>query len=83
MTLALSILVYCGVGCIEWLLAVVRTVACARRQSNRVALIVFCETVLGLAVLRYLVLGDSWWCVGAYAMGAAIGSWAGTRKGKG
>lgn len=80
--MSLDLLLYCVVGFVEWLLAMLRTVACARGRSNAVMLLVFIETALGVAVLRYMVLGDSWLVMAAYAVGAAAGARVGARKRK-
>lgn len=81
--MSLDLLLYCVVGFVEWLLAMLRTVACARGRSNAVMLLVFIETALGAVVFRYLVLSDNWWVIAAYAVGAAAGARVGARKRKG
>ncbi len=80
MSLLLSMLAFCGVGIVEWALAMWRTVACAKGRSTVVALIVFCETGLACELLQYLVLGRNHVLIVAYAIGAAIGSKIGSRK---
>jgi len=75
----ISLLLF-AVGGIEWLLAAVRTVACASGRAKVAASLVFCETVLGLAVLRYVVLDNSWTAIAAYSLGGALGMWYGCRR---
>jgi hypothetical protein len=75
MTLALFV-----IGCVEWLLAAVRTVTCASGRAKVAAALVFCETVLGLGVLRYVVLDNSWGGIAAYSLGGALGMWYGCRR---
>jgi len=81
MTLDLGILFV--IGCIEWGLAALRTVACARGRANAAALLVFCEMVLGLGVLRYVLQdnpGGNWPAIVAYSLGGALGVWCGIRR---
>jgi len=69
-----------AIGCVEWLLAAVRTVACASGRAKVSACLVFCETVLGLGVLRYVVLDNSWGGIVTYSLGGALGMWYGCRR---
>ncbi len=74
MSLLLSLLVYFGVGCLEWFLALRRTLACARGETTLLCLLVFSENLLGLFVLSQFVKDNNWYIAIAYSAGGALGS---------
>jgi len=76
----MNLLVLFAIGCIEWVLAAMRTVTCAHGRATAAAVLVFCETMLGLNVLQYVLLGGSQVAIVAYSFGCAAGMWVGTYR---
>jgi hypothetical protein len=70
----LQILLYLGVGCSEWYLALRRTLACARQEKALLVGIVFIENLLGLWVLSSFVRTNNWFLAISYASGASLGA---------
>ena len=74
MSLLMNILVYLGVGCAEWYLALRRTLACARGEKALLVSIVFVENLLGLWVLANFVRTNNWSLALSYSGGASAGA---------
>ena len=69
-----SLLVYFGVGCLEWWLALRRTLACARGETILLCTLVFSENLLGLFVLSQFIKSNDWTIAIAYSVGGALGA---------
>lgn len=69
-----SLLGYFVVGCIEWWLALRRTLACARGERCLMVILVFCENLLGLWVLASFVRSNDWLIAFVYSTGGALGA---------
>ncbi|MBM4142096.1 MAG: hypothetical protein FJ225_00665 [Lentisphaerae bacterium] len=74
MNLLPTILLYVGVGCGEWYLALRRTLACARGEKAAMVGIVFIENLLGLWVLSNFIRTNNWLLALSYSSGAALGA---------
>jgi hypothetical protein len=74
MNLLPAMILYLGVGCGEWYLALRRTLACARGEKTVLVSIVFIENLLGLWVLSNFVRTNNWLLALSYATGAAAGA---------
>ena len=74
MNLLLVSLLYVGVGCAEWWLALRRTLACARGERSLLVALVFIENLLGLFVLSTFIRNNDWWIAIAYSTGGALGA---------
>jgi hypothetical protein len=70
----INLLLYLGVGLVEWYLALRRTLACARGETILLVLIVFIENVLGLWVLSSFITQNNWLIAIAYSIGASLGA---------
>ena len=74
MNILLKLLLYVGVGCGEWYLALRRTLACARGERVLLVTIVFVENLLGLWVLSNFIRTNDWSLALCYSGGAALGA---------
>lgn len=71
----LSLPVYLAVGCLEWYLALRRTLACSRGETALLVSITFIENLLGLWVLSTFIHKDDWMIALSYSTGGALGAW--------
>jgi hypothetical protein len=69
-----DLLLYVGVGCGEWYLALRRTLACARGERVLLVAIVFIENLLGLWVLSNFIRTNDWSLALCYSGGASLGA---------
>jgi hypothetical protein len=69
-----NLLLYAGVGCLEWYLALRRTLACARGERALMVAIVFVENILGLWVLANFIQSSDWMIAVVYSLGASLGA---------
>lgn len=69
-----NLLLYAGVGCLEWYLALRRTLACARGEKSLLVALVFMENILGLWVLANFIQSADWLIAIVYSCGAALGA---------
>ena len=69
-----NLLLYAGVGCLEWYLALRRTLACARGEKSLMVALVFVENMLGLWVLANFIQSADWLIAIVYSCGAALGA---------
>ncbi len=69
-----NLLLYAGVGCLEWYLALRRTLACARGEKSLLVALVFSENILGLWVLANFIQSADWVIAIVYSCGAALGA---------
>ena len=67
-----------AIASVEWALAVRRAAYAARGMRWRCSAIVFCENLLAILVLSYVVRDATWSPALAYAAGGALGAWIGT-----
>jgi len=74
MTLLPTLILYAAVGCLEWYLALRRTLACARGEKTTLIVIVFIENLLGLWVLQNFIKSSDWTIAIVYSAGAALGA---------
>lgn len=72
--LLLNLSLYAGVGCLEWYLALRRTLACARGEKVTLIILVFIENLLGLWVLQNFIASSDWTIAIVYSAGAALGA---------
>jgi hypothetical protein len=70
----MSLPVYALVGCLEWWLALRRTLACARGERVTLVVLVFVENLLGLWVLSSFIRDSDWLIALAYSAGGAAGA---------
>jgi hypothetical protein len=70
----MNLLLFCVIGIIEWVLALKRTLACARGEKITLIIIVFLENILSLWVLQYFIMSNNWYVALAYSLGASIGA---------
>ncbi len=73
-TLLCNLLLYAGIGCLEWYLALRRTLACARGEKAALVALVFAENLLGLFVLVNFIKESDWFIAIVYSVGAALGA---------
>jgi len=73
-TLLCNLLLYAGIGCLEWYLALRRTLACARGEKAALVALVFAENLLGLFVLVNFVRDSDWFIAIVYSVGASLGA---------
>ena len=73
-TLLCNLLLYAGIGCLEWYLALRRTLACARGEKATLVALVFAENLLGLFVLVNFVRDSDWFIAVVYSIGASLGA---------
>ena len=73
-TLLWNLLLYAGIGCLEWYLALRRTLACARGEKTLLVALVFAENILGLWVLANFIQSSDWLIAVVYSCGAALGA---------
>ena len=78
-----NLLLYAGVGCLEWYLALRRTLACARGEKALMVSLVFAENLLGLWVLVNFVRTSDWLIAIVYSLGASLGALLVSGKGAG
>lgn len=69
----LVVLLYVGIGSVEWWLALRRTLACARGERTMLVSLVFIENLLGLFVLSMFVRDNNWMIAVSYAVGGSLG----------
>jgi hypothetical protein len=69
-----NLLLYAGIGCLEWYLALRRTLACARGEKALLVSLVFAENILGLWVLANFIQSADWLIAIVYSVGAALGA---------
>jgi len=69
-----NLLLYAGIGCLEWYLALRRTLACARGEKAALVALVFAENLLGLFVLVNFIKDSDWFIAVVYSVGAALGA---------
>jgi len=69
-----NLLLYAGVGCLEWYLALRRTLACARGEKALLVALVFAENILGLWVLANFIQSSNWLIAVVYSCGASLGA---------
>ena len=69
-----NLLLYAGIGCLEWYLALRRTLACARGEKSLLVALVFAENILGLWVLANFIQSSDWLIAVVYSSGAALGA---------
>jgi hypothetical protein len=74
MSLLLTSLLYVAIGCLEWYLALRRTLACARGERKLLVTIVFFENILGLWVLSNFISSNDWMIALFYSFGGALGA---------
>ena len=70
----LDLLLYAGIGFLEWLLAVKRTSAIANNQKALLISIVFVENLAGLLVLQRFIQQNDWIIAVVYSLGASLGA---------
>ncbi len=80
MNLLSNILLYLGIGCLEWFLALRRTLACAKGKTLEMISLVFIENLLGLWVLSNFIKESNWFLAISYSVGAAVGAYMVGRK---
>lgn len=68
------LILYFGVGCLEWYTSLRRTLACARGERTLLFLLVLWENLLGFFVLSQFIKDNNWAIVVAYSIGGAVGS---------
>ena len=71
----LLLLGFCGIGALEWWLALRRTLACARGQRGWMFCLVRAENLLGLSILSLLLAGREAYGfagIAAYSLGGAL-----------
>lgn len=69
-----NLVLYAGIGCLEWYLALRRTLACARGEKATLVSLVFAENLLGLFVLVNFIKESDWFIAIVYSVGAALGA---------
>lgn len=74
MTLHWQLLLYAAVGCLEWFLALRRTLACARGERWLMAFLVLVENLVAFFVLSAFIEKRDWLVVMFYSVGGALGS---------
>lgn len=74
MSLLLNLLVYLGIGLVEWWLSLRRTLACARGERTVLVTIVFLENILGLWVLSTFIHKNDWMIAISYSIGGSLGA---------
>ncbi len=74
MDLLSNLILYAAVGCLEWYLALRRTLACARGEKFTLITLVFIENLLGLWVLSNFINTSDWTIAIVYSAGASLGA---------
>jgi hypothetical protein len=74
MTNLLVVLLYIGVGLVEWGLSLRRTLACARNEKVLLVTLVFIENLLGFFVLSIFIKSNDWWFAVSYSIGGSLGA---------
>jgi len=69
-----NVCLYAGIGCLEWYLALRRTLACARGEKTTLVVLVFMENLLALWVLSNFIASSDWLIAVVYSVGAALGA---------
>lgn len=80
--LLLKSLLYVGIGCLEWALALRRTLAVARGERSLLVVIVFIENLVSLWVLSKFIITSDWLIAICYSIGGSLGSLMVVRKNK-
>ena len=65
---------YAFIGCLEWYLALRRTLACARGERCLLVILVFVENSVGFFVLQSFVRSNDWGMALVYSAGGALGA---------
>jgi hypothetical protein len=68
------LLLYACIGCVEWALALTRTIFTIRHNMMVVPLTVFCETLVAMLVFKNFIQTGDWLIACAYSLGSAAGS---------
>ena len=72
--LLLTSLLYVGVGCLEWFLALRRTLAVSNGETTLLCVLVFVENIVGLFVLSNFVQTGNWMIAISYSLGGSLGA---------
>jgi len=70
----LLLLLYAFIGCVEWALALTRTIYTIRENYVVVPLTVFLETLVAMMVFKNFISSGDWMIAGSYSVGSALGS---------
>jgi hypothetical protein len=65
---------YAFIGCLEWALALTRTIFTIRHNMIVVPLTVFFETLVAMLVFKNFIQTGDWLIACAYSLGSAVGS---------
>jgi hypothetical protein len=74
MNLSLLLPLYAFIGCVEWALALTRTIYTIRENYVVVPLTVFLETLVAMLVFKNFITTGDWLIAGCYSAGSALGS---------
>lgn len=74
MTMSLLLCLYACIGCLEWALALARTILTIRHNVVLVPMTVFLETLVAMLVFKNFIISGDWMIAGAYSVGSALGS---------
>lgn len=74
MNTSLLLLLYASIGCVEWALALTRTIFTIRGNYILVPLTVFLETFVAMLVFKNFINTGDWWIALSYSIGSALGS---------
>jgi hypothetical protein len=65
---------YASIGCLEWALALTRTIFTIRHNVVLVPITVFFETLVAMLVFKNFIQTGDWLIACAYSLGSAAGS---------
>jgi predicted membrane protein len=71
---SLLVLLYIGVGLVEWAVSLFRILACSKNKRLLLIVLVFIENLLGFFVLSIFIRSNDWWFAVSYSIGGTLGA---------